>query len=177
MTKQKKVSKETKTQSESFFSRFNLSELVPQKHHPWIAIVIILILFLIFLNPLYFGNKTFQSGDIIVIESMKPYLEKARDGYTLWNPYIFTGMPAYAIVTGFKWFNLIWVSLEAVHKLFMLPFSNDYTLWSFYLIILAYTSFSFFFIRTRNTLVSLFVGIATAFSTGIIVFLYIGHVT
>ena len=177
MSKQKKVSKETKSQSESFFSRFNLNELVPQKHHPWIAIVIILILFLIFLNPLYFGNKTFQSGDIIVIESMKPYLEKARDGYTLWNPLIFGGMPAYALVVGFKWFNLIWVALEAVHKIFMLPFSNDYVLWSLYLIILSYTSFIFFFNKTKNTIVSLFTGLATGFSTGLIVFLYIGHVT
>ncbi len=176
MTKQKKSEKTTK-QSESFFSRFNLNEMIPQKHHPWIVILVILILFLIFLNPLYFGNKTFQSGDILVIESMKPYLEKDRDGYTLWNPYIFTGMPAYALVTGFKWFNLIWVSLEMLHKIFILPFSNDYVRWSLYLIILAYTSFSLFYIKTRNTLVSLFVGLSTSFSTGLIVFLYIGHVT
>lgn len=177
MTKQKKTIKETKQKSEGFLSNFNLNELIPQKHHPWIVLVVIFILFLIFLSPLYFGNKTFQSGDILVIESMKPYLEKDRDGYTLWNPYIFTGMPAYALVTGFKWFNLIWLSLEMVHKVFMLPFTNDYVRWTLYLIILAYTSFSFFYIKTKNTLLSLFVGVATAFSTGIIVFLYIGHVT
>lgn len=112
MTKQKKSVKETRIQSENFLSKFNLNELIPQKHHPWIVLVVILILFLIFLNPLYFGNKTFQSGDILVIESMKPYLEKDRAGYTLWNPYIFTGMPAYALATGFKWFNVIWLSLN-----------------------------------------------------------------
>ncbi|MFN3695411.1 MAG: hypothetical protein ACK4UV_10415, partial [Ignavibacterium sp.] len=92
-------------------------------------------------------------------------------------PYIFTGMPAYALATGFKWFNLIWLSLEMVHKTFMLPFSNDYVRWTLYLIILAYTSFSFFYAKTKNTLLSLFVGLSTAFSTGIIVFLFIGHVT
>ncbi|WP_304131419.1 YfhO family protein [Ignavibacterium album] len=177
MTKQKKSVKETRVQSENLLSKFNLNEIIPQKHHPWIVLVVILILFLIFLNPLYFGNKTFQSGDIFVIESMRPYLEKDRDGYTLWNPYIFTGMPAYALATGVKWFNLIWLSLEMVHKAFMLPFSNDYVRWALYLIILAYTTFSFFYIKTKNTLLSVFVGITTAFSTGIIVFLYIGHVT
>lgn len=177
MTKQKKSIRETKSQSESFLAKFNLNEIIPQKHHPWIVLLVILILFLIFLNPLYFGNKTFQSGDIVVIESMKSYLEKDRDGYTLWNPYIFTGMPAYALATGFKWFNLIWLSLEMVHKIFMLPFSNDYVRWTLYLIILAYTSFFFFYNKTKNTLLSLFVGIATSFSTGLIVFLYIGHVT
>lgn len=177
MTKQKKSIKDSKPQSNSFFAKFNLNELIPQKHHPWVVLIVILILFLIFLSPLYFGNKTFQSGDIVVIESMKPYLEKVRDGYTLWNPFIFAGMPAYALAVGFKWFNLIWLSLEMLHKVFMLPFSNDYALWSLYLIILAYTSFTFFYNRTKNTLLSLFVGISTAFSTGIIVFLYIGHVT
>lgn len=177
MTKQKKNIRDTKPQSDSFLARFNINDIIPQKHHPWVVLIIILILFLIFLSPLYFGNKTFQSGDIIVIESMKSYLEKDRDGYTLWNPFIFAGMPAYAITTGFKWFNLIWLSLELVHKIFMLPFSNEYALWSLYLIILGYASFTFFNSRTQNTLLSLFVGISTSFSTGIVVFLYIGHVT
>ena len=57
---------------------------------------IISLLFLIFLNPLYFGNKTFQSGDIFANKAMKSYVEKDRDGYALWNPLIFCGMPAYA---------------------------------------------------------------------------------
>lgn len=177
MTKRKAASKLTKQTDESFLSKFELNKLIPQKHHPWIVFLIILFLFLIFLSPLYFGDKTFQSGDILVIESMKQYVEKDRDGFTLWNPYIFTGMPAYALAIGFKWFNLIWVSLEMVHKVFMLPFSNNYILWSLYLIILGYTSFIFFYNRNKNTLVSLFVAIATSFSTGLIVFLFIGHVT
>lgn len=177
MAKQKVVSKQSKQTDEGFLSKFELNKIIPQKYHPWIVFILILLLFLIFLSPLYFGNKTFQSGDILVIESMKQYVEKERDGFTLWNPYIFTGMPAYALAIGFKWFNLIWVSLEMVHKAFMLPFSNNYTLWSLYLIILAYTSFTFFYNRNKNTLVSLFVAIATSFSTGLIVFLFIGHVT
>lgn len=177
MAKQKPVSNLTKQSNEGILSKFELNKFLNPKYHPILVLVVILILFLIFLSPLYFGNKTFQSGDILVIESMKPYLEKERDGFTLWNPYIFTGMPAYAIAVGFKWFNLIWLLLEMVHRIFMLPFTNDYAMWSLYLIILAYTSFTFFYYKTRNTLLSLFVGISTAFSTGLIVFLFIGHVT
>lgn len=177
MTKQKKSGKVAKSQSESFLAKFNLNQIIPQKHHLWIIFIVIMVLFLIFLSPLYFGGKTFQSGDITVIESMKPYLEKERDGYTLWNPYIFGGMPAYAIVTGYKWFNLIWVTVKSVRDIFMLPFSNDYVVWTLYLIILGYTSFLFFYRLSKNTLASLFVGISTSFSTGLIVFLFIGHVT
>lgn len=176
MTKQKKSEKPTK-QSESFLSKFNLNEMIPQKHHPWIVILVILILFLIFLNPLYFGNKTFQSGDIITMESMKNYIAKDRDGFSLWNPYIFCGMPAYALGTEPTWFNLIYTIYTSVRTLFSSMFPVQYAMWSFYLIILGITSFFFVRYLTKNTLVSLFSAIATSFSTGIIVFLFIGHVT
>lgn len=176
MAKQKKSEKTTK-QSESFFSRFNLNEMIPKKHHPWIVILVILILFLIFLNPLYFGNKTFQAGDIITMESMKNYIAKDRDGFSLWNPYIFCGMPAYALGTEPTWFNLIYTIYTSIRTLFSSMFSVQYAMWSFYLIILGITSFFFVRYLTKNTLVSLFSAIATSFSTGIIVFLFIGHVT
>ncbi len=42
---------------------------------------------------------------------------------------------------------------------------------------LAYTMFTFFYLQTKNKLVSLLVGLAVSFSTGMIVFLFIGHVT
>lgn len=177
MTKQKKSTRETKSQSESFLAKFNLNEIIPQKHHPWIVLLVILILFLIFLNPLYFGNKTFQSGDIITMESMKNYIAKDRDGFSLWNPYIFCGMPAYALGTEPTWFNIIYMIYTSIRSVFAAAFSVQYAMWSFYLIILGITSFFFVKYLTKNTLVSLFSAIATAFSTGIIVFLFIGHVT
>ena len=177
MTKTKKRISSQKNTKETFFSKFNLEELIPQKHHVWIVILTIIILFLIFLNPLYFGNKTFQSGDIVATNSMHSYIENHGDGYTLWNPLIFCGMPAYAIGTAFKWFNLIYVIATSVRSLFASFFSIAYAMWSFYLIVLAITSFFLMKYLTKNTLVSLFVSVATSFSTGLIVFLFIGHVT
>lgn len=177
MTKQKKTTRESKSQSESFFSKFNFNELVPQKHHPWIVILVILILFLIFLNPLYFGNKTFQSGDIITMESMKNYIAKDRVGFSLWNPYVFCGMPAYALGTEKTWFNLIYMVYTGIRTAFSSVFSVQYAMWSFYLIVLGITSFFLVKYLTKNTLIALFSAIATSFSTGIIVFLFIGHVT
>lgn len=177
MAKQKNVIKTSKQNEESFLSKFNLNNLIPQKHHPWIVILIIFILFLIFLNPLYFGNKTFQSGDIITMESMKSYLEKDREGFSLWNPYIFAGMPAYALSTEPTWFNIIYTVYTTIRTAFASLFSVQYAMWSFYLIILTITSFLLMKYLTKNTLISLFSALATSFSTGIIVFLFIGHVT
>ena len=176
MSKTKKNISSPKTQ-ETFWSKFNLEEFLPNKYHIMAVILIIIILFLIFLNPLYFGNKTFQSGDIISSLAMQPYVENHTNGYTLWNPLIFCGMPAYAIGVGYKWFNLIYVAFTSIRSVFASFFSVSYAMWSFYLILLGATSFFLMRYLTKSTLVSLFTAVATAFSTGIIVFLYIGHVT
>ena len=176
MAKAKKVSASKKTE-QNFFSKFSLNEIIPQKYHLPVFLSAILIVFLIFLNPLYFGSKTFMSGDIVTIRSMEPYLEKEREGYTLWNPYVFLGMPAYTLRTGDKDFNLVWLAHETIKSVFMIPFKDKYVQWSFYLILLAYSMFFFFYNRTRDKLTSLFVGLAAGLSTGLVVFLYIGHVT
>ena len=177
MAKTTKGTRNKKTESNSFIAKFNLDELLPQKYHLLAVILVIVILFLAFLNPLYFGGKTFESGDIISSRSMLPYAQNHTDGFTLWNPLIFCGMPAYAIGSGYTWFNLIYVVFTSVRTLFASFFSVEYAMWSFYLIILAITSFLLMKKLTKNTLVSIFTAIATSFSTGLIVFLYIGHVT
>jgi hypothetical protein len=86
-------------------------------------------------------------------------------------------MPAYAIAVGYKWFNLIYVAVDGARKVFSSPFAVDYAKWTFYLLVLAYAMFAFFYLQTKNKLVSFLVSVATAFSTGLIVFLFIGHVT
>ncbi|MFA6026537.1 MAG: hypothetical protein WC727_08885, partial [Ignavibacteriaceae bacterium] len=176
MSKTKRIVKKEKHET-SLLANFHLENVLPEKYHLPAVLVVLLLLFLIFLNPLYFGGKTFQSGDILASASMKSYVEKARDGFTLWNPYIFLGMPAYALGTESTWFNLIYVIFTAIRKFFTSFFAVEYTMWSFYLIVLASTSYMLMKHLTKNTLVSLFTAIATSFSTGIIVLLYIGHVT
>jgi hypothetical protein len=187
MTK-KKIERTTKTlkPKKSFLNSFNIDEAIPKKYQIPLVIAIIILLFLIFLSPLYFGNKTFQSGDIIAREAMKSYVEQEREGYTLWNPLIFCGMPAYATVTDFKWFNLVYVAITSIRwfftSVFTFNFTNSfhdlpYATWTFYLILLGITTFFFIKHLTKNLFASLFTAIATSFSTGIIVFLYIGHHT
>jgi hypothetical protein len=169
--------KTKKTEKETFLSSFSLSKYIPEKYQIPFFVLVILALFLFFFSPLYFGGKTFQSGDITTSLSAKTYLETHTGGYTLWNPYVFGGMPAYAIATGYKWFNFIWVTIDSIRSVFSSPFVIDYAKWTFYLLALAFTMFTFFYLQTKNKLVSLLVGISTSFCTGIIVFLFIGHVT
>ena len=176
MSKTKKTSKQKKTE-ETFFSKFNFEELLPHKYHALAVILLITILFLIFLNPLYFGDKTFQSGDILSSHSFTNYFKYHKGGYTLWNPLLFCGMPAYAIGTGYKWFNLIWVLVATIKQIFVSLFNVKYTVYTIYLILLGINSFFLMKYLTKNFLVSFFTAFATSFSTGIIVFLFIGHVT
>jgi len=176
MAKSKRIVKKEKEEN-GLLATFQLENVLPEKYHLPAVLIIVLGLFLIFLYPLYFGGKTFQSGDIFASLSMKSYVEKARDGFTLWNPYIFLGMPAYALGTSATWFNFIYMVFTSIRNFFTGLFAVQYTMWSFYLIVLASTSYMLMKYLTKNTLVSLFTAIATSFSTGIIVFLYIGHVT
>lgn len=177
MAKEKKTIKSVKKNQETFLNSFSLDKIIPANFQTLALLLLILLVFLLFYSPLYFGGKTFQSGDIITSQSSKTYLDNHKDGYTLWNPYIFTGMPAYAIATGYKWFNIVYVVTNTARNIFSAPFNNEYAMWTFYLVALAYTMFFFIMNKTKNRLISLFTSLVTSFSTGIVVFLYIGHVT
>ena len=175
--KNTKSIKSSKDEKPTFFSTFSLSNYIPEKYHIPVFAIVILALFLFFYSPLYFGGKTFQSGDIITSQSSRTYVENHTGDYTLWNPYVFGGMPAYALAVGYKWFNIVYVTINTIRNIFSSPFVIDYAKWTFYLLALAYTMFTFFYLQTKSKLVSLLVGLATSFSTGLIVFLFIGHVT
>ena len=74
-----KVVKSTKQEKPTFISTFNLSNYIPEKYHILVFALIILALFLFFFSPLYFGGKTFQSGDIITRISLDTYLDKEKE--------------------------------------------------------------------------------------------------
>ncbi|MDP4193278.1 MAG: hypothetical protein Q8858_17070 [Bacteroidota bacterium] len=166
-----------KDKKESPDKQFDINNVVPEKYQTIGSLLILFILFLIYFAPMYFSGKTFQSGDIVTSKSLTTYVTTHQNGFTLWNPYIFCGMPSYALAVEFKWFNLIYVGISAVKWLFLKAFSVEYSTWTLYLILLAFTSYFLMKYKTKNTLVSIFSAVATSFSTGLIVFLFIGHVT
>ena len=103
----KKTTKSIKTTKEAqptFFSTFSLSKYVPEKFHIPIFALVILALFLIFFSPLYFGGKTFQSGDIVTSKSAETYVRKPSRGEVIHYGIriVFGGMPAYAIAVGYQ---------------------------------------------------------------------------
>lgn len=177
MTIEKKQVRNLKSQKKTFLNDFDIDRIIPAKYQAPAALVVLLLLLLIFFSPLYFGGKTFYSADIVTSRSMVNYVHQEREGYTLWNPYIFGGMPAHAISVGYKWFNLIYVGVTSLRSVLTGFFENEYTMWTFYLLLLAITSFLFVKHLVRDNLISLFAAAATTFSTGLIVFLFIGHVT
>ena len=188
-----KANKAEKAKKETFLSTFRLSNYIPdffpEKYHTFLLVLVFLliiwVLFLLFFSSLYFGGKTFQSGDIITSHSSQTYVESHKEGYTLWNPYVFGGMPAYAIALKIKsfWYDSVNLTMYTIRKIstFQMPFPINYknysAEWVLYLILLAFSMFTLMFRKTKNILVSFFTGIATSFCTGIVVFLFIGHVT
>lgn len=177
MAKKKQSSQPLSVKNDKIKAEFSIDNLIPENYQLPLLFVLIGIVFLITYFPMFFGGMTFQSGDIITSNSVRTFLDSDREGYTLWFPYIFGGMPAYGLATGFKWFNIIWVIFTSTRELFTSVFSVDYTKWAFYLLILSVSSFFLARHITRNNLISLFVSLTTSFSTGIVLFLYIGHVT
>lgn len=166
-----------KKETETGLSKFSLSNIIPVKYHPLAAILVTVVLYFIFFFPMYFGGKTFQSGDILTSQAMVPYIVNHTDGFTLWNPLIFCGMPAYALGTSLLWFNMIYLIFGSIGRAFGSLFSVEYARWSIYLIVLSLSTFFLVKHLTKNIWIALLAGVAAGFSTGIIVFLYIGHVT
>ena len=174
-----KINRRTKSQKknapESFFSKFNIEEFIPNKYQTIAAIVVILILFLIYFAPMFFGNKTFQSGDLLTSMSFKNYVDKNSEH--LWNPYIFCGMPSAMSFGPDRWYDLSVKAYHLIRALYSSFFAVSYASVTFYLLVLALSMFFLMRSLRANVWVSLFTALAASFSTGIIVFIFIGHVT
>ncbi len=175
MTKKKKTT--SKKSKESWMQKFKIENYIPQKHQTWVATLIILILLMLFFFPLFFGNKTFQSGDIIQMKSMRAYINKDRDSFSLWNPYIFCGIPAYATSTTTRWFDLTGLIYSKIKIIYASLFSSEYVIHTFNFLMLGIFSFLLMRYLKGGFLISLLVSLATVFSTGILVMLTIGHIT
>lgn len=156
---------------------FSVDAIIPPKYQTAAAIGIIVLLVILFFSPMYFGNKTFHTGDIISTIAPKTYLEQDKDSFSLWFPYQFGGMPAYGVSINFPWFNFLPGIFTLARGVITSISSVDYAQWTFYLMMLGVTMYFLIYYFTKNRLISLFGGLTSLFSTGIIVFFFIGHVT
>lgn len=174
---QKKSSKEKKQQS--LLTQFNLNNYIPEKYQDFVILLIPLILLYLFFGNVFFGPKTFISGDITTSMSMKNYLAYAREVGTqpLWDPYIFMGMPAYITSINLRGFDLILYIIHLLESIFQFITSEYSAGPTFYFYILAVTTYLFLRYKNVDRLVALFASIGVTFSTGMIIFIPIGHNT
>jgi hypothetical protein len=169
------AARQKKQAPEGGLSKFNLDNLIPPKYHSFAAIGIIVAAFLIFFAPMYFGGKSFQSGDIVTSMSYTTFVTTYDS--PLWNPLVFGGFPSAATVSSLRWYDFVATGYGMVQRIVMSVFSVDYAAYSFHLFILGLTAFFFMRNFKAGVWVSLMVSLATVFSTGIIVFMFIGHVS
>lgn len=146
----------------------------------WLFIGLIIVLVFIFFGPGIFGNG-FNASDTIASESFRKYLEQAsKNGeFPLWIPYIFSGMPAFSgfVAHGER----IWDFLSLIYfkfmELFRFLFGNDEARVAMHYVVYGIGVYLLMLQKKANKLVASFTSVAAVFSTGIIIWLMIGHNT
>lgn len=177
MAKLKKQVK--KEQKQNFFTTFSIDNYIPEKYQDILMVIIPFVLLYLFFSDVFFGPLTFISGDITTSMAMKNYLAYAKEVGTqpLWDPYIFMGMPAYITSIGLRAFDLILYILHFVESIFKALTNEQSAGPTFYFYILAITTYAFLRYKKVDRLTSLFASIGVTFSTGMIIFIPIGHNT
>ncbi|MDQ7818634.1 MAG: YfhO family protein [Melioribacteraceae bacterium] len=156
---------------------FSFDKIIPEKFQTPAFLIIILIMILIFFSPIMFGDKTTSSGDLIQVKSLREYATKDYEGFSLWNPYIFCGMPAVATSMSLRWFDLTAVIYSYTTQVYSAAFNDYNAIYTFSFVILGFASFFFMRRFGASRGISFLVALGTIFSTGILVLFYIGHIT
>lgn len=145
-----------------------------------LAIAILAILVVVFLWKGIVGGS-FVSSDSLSSESFKPYLEQVskRGEFPLWVPYIFSGMPGYGalLVTGERWWDLISAAVFGFAKAIGSIVGSDTARVAFWYVLYGAGVFTLLRRKGHVPLVALIAAIAAVFSTFVIVWVMIGHLT
>ncbi|MCF8414258.1 MAG: hypothetical protein K9G44_12635, partial [Melioribacteraceae bacterium] len=173
MTKKAKRSKKNISEKRQSKNRFGIEigEKIPEKYHNIAGLGIIVLALMLFLSPLYFGDKTFQSGDVITQSSYQTFFESSDN--TTWNPYIFCGMPMFGSA---GWYDIANNLIVEVRTGLTNLFNDRYAGYSFFLLILGFGSFYLMRFKKYSVGISLFTAISTLFSVAIISLLFEGHI-
>lgn len=142
-----------------------------KQYDNYVALGIILFLILFHFYPLLFDGKTFVSGDIQATSGPKLDLPAEQ---RLWNPYIWSGMPGSTVNF---WYNLISTITSYARTIWGAFFSVPYANWLFFVILLGINTYMLMKHLTGKRTVSLFTAVSTIFSTGLILYIMIGHVS
>lgn len=147
---------------------FSLQDFIGSKGELIFSLVVLASLIFIFFFPLYFQGKTFESGDILTQYSY----DGAKD-IRFWDRYIFLGMPVSAPPGAFDFIGYV---INFVRKIYADIFGgNKYVSFSLFVFLMAFGSYLLSRQLGASRLVSVFAGFSVAFSIGIIVLMFIGH--
>jgi hypothetical protein len=150
-----------------------------------IAGVILFFALAFFFRDAVFDGKVFSGGDIAAMQSFETFVNdaSAQGVFPLWNPYIFCGMPSYASLTiggerlfdlsDFVWHKAQWLSMHLFLKATELNIGASLALYLLF-------GLGMYFLAQRklnNWYASLFVALAATFSTFIIIWVMVGHMT
>lgn len=146
----------------------------------WFYFALVFVLVFIFFGAGIVGNG-FNASDTIASESFRKYLEQAQKNgeFPLWIPYIFSGMPAFAGFVAHG--DRIWDFLSLIYfkfmELFKFLFGNDEARVAMHYVIYGIGVYLLMLHKKSNKLIAGFTSISAVFSTGIVIWLMIGHNT
>lgn len=149
-------------------------------YKPWFYIILLFLLVFIFLSPGIFGNG-FNASDNVAWVPFENYLKEAKKTgqFPLWMPYIFSGMPSFAsfTVTG----DRVWDFISKIYFGFISGFEtvlgSDGARVAMHYVIYAIGVFLLMRSKKHTHLVSFITACAAVLSTGIIIWIMIGHNT
>jgi hypothetical protein len=162
--------KRTTKSSASYSSQIPVVDWI-KKNDLIVGLGIILILVFYHFFPLLFDGKIFVSGDITATNGPKVDLPPE---YRLWNPYIWSGMPGSNINF---WYNLISIITSYARTIWGAFFEVPYANWLFFVILLGFNTYLLMKHLVNKRAIALFTAISTIFSTGLILYIMIGHVS
>lgn len=154
--------------------------LLPVKYQDWIYTGAILVAVFIFFSAGIFGSG-FSAQDIIASESFAKYVEqaKAQGVFPQWIPYIFGGMPSFGalLTTGDRLWDFFPEIFFGFVNIFGKIFANDAARVAMYYFF--YGAGVYWLMRSKkfDAFVSFFTSFAAVFSTGIVLWVMIGHNT
>jgi hypothetical protein len=156
--------------------------IIPPKYQHAAAVAVLFLSIIIFFAPIVFNGKIFVSVDSIGSHSWETLQLDAKEQgiFPLWNPYIFCGMPGYASLsfTGERLFDLSAMVLGYAHTIFQYIVLNASQGWVlFYYFVFAVGIYTLTFNKLNNKIAALIAALGATFSTRIIVWVMISHLT
>lgn len=167
----KKKVKNEKNQKQGGIINLEIENKIPSKYKTLGLVLIVFLLMGVFFAPAFWGNKTFQSGDIMSQNAYKTFFSEYS--LRLWDPFIFCGMPA---IGNAGIYDLIGTAVGYIIKAYGFVFKNNYAVHSIYLLLLGLGSYLLMRHLKGSFLTSIFAAVSTVFSVGVISLLFIGHI-